>query len=121
MVEVKMGYDKDNVFAKIIDGRIGAEKLYEDELVIAIKDIAPAAPVHILVIPKNPYTDFADFVQRAKDEEVMHYNRVVIDLASKYSNGHYRLITNKGEHAGQSVFHFHTHILSDFHDKALLR
>ncbi len=115
-----MNYNKENIFAKIIDGTIVSEKLYEDEEVIAINDIAPAALVHILVIPKKPYIDFADFVINASAEEITHYNKTIFTIAEKYTKGHYRIITNKGPEAGQSVFHFHTHILSDFDKKSLL-
>ena len=116
-----MNYNPENIFAKIINGTIAAEKLYEDEILIAIKDIAPAAPVHILVIPKQPYTDFADFTLNADPQIIVHYNQKIAELAYKYSQGNsYRLISNKGQQAGQSVFHFHTHILSGFDKSNLL-
>ena len=56
-------YDKNNIFAKIINGDIATEKLYEDDKLIAINDINPAASVHILVIPKGSYIDFDDFMK----------------------------------------------------------
>lgn len=110
-------YDQNNVFAKIINGEIPAEKLYEDDEIIAIKDINPAAPVHILVLPKGQYIDFSDFVSRASAEKIQHYFKTIEKIAQEHispreGEKNYRLVTNKGIKAGQSVFHFHTHILS---------
>lgn len=113
-------YDNDNVFAKIIDGRIKAEKLYDDEYLIAIKDVNPVAPVHILVIPKGRYIDFADFIANASKDEVVHYYKMIAKIASDAGASEYRLINNKGKSAGQSVFHFHTHIISGNHRSGLI-
>lgn len=105
-------YDKNNIFAKIISGDIPAEKLYEDEKVVAIKDINPAAPIHILVIPKGNYVDFADFVANSAPEDIVYYFKIIEKIAKENGAENYRLVSNKGAAAGQSVFHFHTHILS---------
>lgn len=105
-------YDKNNIFAKIINGDIPAEKLYEDNKVIAIKDINAAAPIHILVLPKGEYTDFADFVANSTPEDIAHYFKTVEKIARENGAENYRLVSNKGTTAGQSIFHFHTHILS---------
>jgi diadenosine tetraphosphate (Ap4A) HIT family hydrolase len=113
-------YDKNNIFAKIISGDIAAEKLYEDDKILAIKDINPAADIHILVVPKEPYIDFADFISRASQEDISHYFKTVEKIAKESGSEDYRLITNKGEAAGQSVFHFHTHILSGLSNNELI-
>ena len=105
-------YNKNNIFAKIISGEIPAEKLYEDEMVIAIKDINPAAPIHILVMPKGEYTDFTDFVEKASLAETTHYFKTIAKIAKDNGANEYRTVSNKGTSSGQSVFHFHTHILS---------
>ena len=105
-------YNKNNIFAKIISGEIPAEKLYEDEMVIAIKDINPAAPIHILVMPKGEYTDFADFVEKASLAETTHYFKTIAKIAKDNGANEYRTVSNNGLSSGQSVFHFHTHILS---------
>lgn len=105
-------YDKNNIFAKIIKGDIPAKKLYEDEKIIAIKDINPAAPIHILVIPKGNYLDFDDFVASSTPEDISHYFKTIRVIARENGAENYRLVSNKGAAAGQSVFHFHTHILS---------
>ena len=113
-------YNKNNIFAKIISGDIPADKLYEDDKILAIKDITPAAPIHILVIPKEHYIDFADFISRASKEDISHYFKTIDKIAKENGIEDYRLITNKGEAAGQSVFHFHTHILSGLTNKELI-
>jgi len=108
-----MTYDKDNIFAKIIRGEIPSNKVYEDDTVFAFYDIAPASPVHILVIPKGEYISFDDFVVKAGAEEVANFFRTVRKIASEQGvdESGYRLITNHGADAYQSVPHFHVHIL----------
>ena len=106
-------YNEDNVFAKILRDEIPVSKIYEDDYVIAIEDVAPAAPVHILVIPKSKYTSFNDFLMGADDKEVLGYFKAVQKVAAKLGlekNG-YRLVSNHGEDAGQTVSHLHFHIL----------
>ncbi len=105
-------YNKNNIFAKIISGEIPAEKLYEDEILVAIKDVNPAAPIHILVMPKGEYIDFADFVEKASSAEITHYFKTIATIAKDNGATEYRTVSNKGLSSGQSVFHFHTHILS---------
>ena len=113
-------YDKNNVFAKIIRGEVPSEKIYEDEILIAIKNINPAAPFHILIIPKNHYIDFADFTNNASSEEISHYFKKINEIAKENNIADYRIISNKGATAGQSVFHFHTHIISGFNNPDLI-
>ena len=113
-------YDKNNIFAKIISGEVSAEKLYEDNKLIVIKDINPAAPIHFLVIPKGNYIDFADFTAKASAEEIAHYFRKVATIAKENGANEYRIVSNKGAKSGQSVFHFHTHILSGSVNKDLI-
>ena len=108
-----MTYDSSNIFAKIIRGEVPTEKLYEDEHVIAIADIAPAAPAHALVMPKGNYVSFDDFSLHAPAETVAQFFKTITYIARKLKleeNG-YRLITNHGKDASQSVPHFHVHIL----------
>lgn len=106
-------YDTNNIFAKIIRGELPARKVYEDEAVLAFHDIAPNAPVHVLVIPKGEYIDFSDFVSKASAEEVTYYFSKINEIANMLGleEEGFRLTTNKGSKSGQSVFHFHTHIL----------
>jgi len=107
-------YDTENVFAKIINGQLSAKKVYEDDKILAFHDIHPESPTHILVLPKGEYIDFSDFITKASSDEVKNYFNKIVDIIKELGleeNG-YRLITNKGSQSGQSVFHFHMHILS---------
>lgn len=108
-----MAYDSENIFAKIIRGEIPCEQVYQDESVLAFRDITPAAPVHILVVPKGEYVSFNDFVQKAGADVVAGFFSKVQRIAEAeglVASG-YRLITNHGQDASQSVPHFHVHIL----------
>ena len=106
-------YDDQNIFAKILRGEIPCDKVYEDEHVLAFNDIAPLAPVHILVIPKGAYIAIDDFGGQASAEEITAFYRA-IDMIVKEQNlseSGFRCIANTGEHGGQEVPHFHMHIL----------
>jgi diadenosine tetraphosphate (Ap4A) HIT family hydrolase len=106
-------YDENNIFAKILRQEIPCNKIYEDEYVLAFDDIAPKAPVHILIIPKNSYKDFAHFSTHATQQELVNYFRVIPEIAAiaKVNDSGYRLITNNGKDANQLVYHFHMHML----------
>ncbi len=108
-----MAYDSGNVFARIIRGEIPSSKVYEDDEVFAFHDIARAAPVHVLVVPKGEYVSFDDFVTAAGVEKVANFFAKVQKIAAQLGvvEGGYRLITNHGFDASQSVPHFHVHIL----------
>jgi diadenosine tetraphosphate (Ap4A) HIT family hydrolase len=106
-------YDEMNIFARIIRGEIPCDTVYADEYSLAFRDIAPAAPVHILVLPKNAYLSFDDFMHRAEAEEVVAFFqavRNVADIMGVVESG-YRVITNHGADASQTVPHFHVHVL----------
>ena len=107
-----MTYDNDNIFAKILREEIPCEKVYEDDNVLAFNDISKAAPVHILVIPKNAYTCFADFSTKATGEEIATFFKTIDKIAAEQDlDDGFRLITNNGKNASQTVPHFHVHIL----------
>lgn len=108
-----MTYDSDNIFAKIIRGDIPSNKVFESESVIAFRDIAPAAPVHVLVLPKGDYVSFDDFCAKADDATIAGFFKTVRHIADALGlpEGGYRLIANHGPDASQSVPHFHMHIL----------
>lgn len=106
-------YDQNNVFAKIICGEIPSQKVYEDDKILAFYDISKAAPTHVLVVPKAEYISFADFIDKAESIEIANFFGKVKEIASQIGldkNG-YRLITNNGSDASQTVPHFHVHIL----------
>jgi diadenosine tetraphosphate (Ap4A) HIT family hydrolase len=108
-----MTYDNNNIFAKILRGEIPCKKVYEDSHVLAFHDIAPKAPVHILVLPKGAYTDMDDFTKRASTEEIAALFRVLGQIArdNKLDQGGYRVISNCGLNGGQEVPHLHLHLL----------
>jgi histidine triad (HIT) family protein len=107
-------YDKNNIFARIIRGEIPANKIYEDEYIIAIKDIAPVAPIHILVLPKKEYTSFHDFTKNATTEEIGYFYKIVYKICNDLDleKDGYRILSNTGDNAMQTVPHMHLHILA---------
>ena len=114
-----MGYDYDNnnIFAKILRGEIPNKTVLETDYSLAFEDISPAAPVHILVIPKGPYVSLDHFANEASDEEIIDYSRTIGEVCkitgvppSSGGTG-FRSIANTGPDAIQEVPHFHTHII----------
>ena len=111
-VDATQPYDPDNVFAKILRGEIPCNKVYEDEWALAFHDIAPHAPVHILVIPKGAYVSWDDFSARASADEIAGFVRAVGHVAREQGlvEPGYRLLANLGGHGGQEVPHLHVHL-----------
>ncbi len=108
-----MAYDPNNVFAKILRGDIPSKKLYEDEFALAFHDVAPNAPVHVLVIPQGSYVSYNDFLGHASEKEIVGFFRAVRKVTDELGVADaFRLITNNGASVGQSVEHFHMHILA---------
>ena len=111
-------YDEQNIFAKIIRGELPCEKIYEDEYVLSFKDINPEAPYHILIIPKGGYRDIDDFIENATNKEIIGFNQAIPIVAKKLGISEaaggkgYRIISNAGSDAHQSVDHFHIHLLA---------
>ena len=107
-------YDKDNIFAKILRGEIPSDVVYEDDNVLAFNDITPAAPVHVLVIPKGEYISFDDFAKKADAATVDTFFKTVQHIAEDVLNvveDGYRIVMNHGKNSSQAVFHFHIHII----------
>ena len=102
---------RESIFSKIIKGEVNAEILYEDKHCIAIKDINPQAPVHVLLIPRKLIPQLSK--QEPEDKGILgHLLAVVPKIAAMQGiGGKYRLVINDGAEAGQSVFHLHLHIL----------
>lgn len=105
-------YDPDNIFAKILRGEIPCNKVYEDEWALAFHDIAPQAPIHILVIPKGPYVSLDDFAAEASSDEIAGFYRAVAHIARELGlvEPGYRVLSNIGAHGGQEVPHLHVHL-----------
>ncbi len=102
----------DTLFSKIINREIPADIVYEDELCLAFRDIVPQAPVHILLIPKQPIVKVSDAT--AADQSLLgHLLLKAGDIAKEQGYGEaFRLVVNNGAEAGQTVFHLHIHILA---------
>ena len=99
------------VFGKIIRGELPSEKVFENERIIAIKDIYPVAPVHLLIISKKEIASLQAATQEdlALVAEMMH---VAQQLAKQFGiEEGYRLLTNNGSTAGQTIFHLHFHLI----------
>ncbi len=109
-----MAYDPNNVFAKILREEIPCDKIYEDEFVLAFRDVNPQAPTHVLVIPKGAYVSMADFSEAATDVEITGFFRAVGQVARdlKIENSGYRILANHGVDAHQEVPHFHVHLFA---------
>lgn len=111
-IDATKPYDPDNIFARILRGEIPCNKVFEDEWALAFHDIAPQAPVHILVVPKGEWVSWDDFSARAAPEEIAGFVRAVGQVARE--NGlvepGYRLLANVGGHGGQEVPHLHVHL-----------
>ena len=104
---------EDCLFCKIIKGEIPSNKVYEDEEILAFYDINPAAPIHILVIPKKHITSLAHLEDG--DEKIIGKIYKVIDkisLEKGFKEDGYRVIVNCGKNGGQEVMHLHFHILA---------
>ena len=105
-------YDSNNIFAKIIRREIPSKIVYEDEKIIAFHDAFPTAPTHILVIPKGEYRNFHEFSSKAGPEEISYFFKKIPEIASIVGAEDYRIVSNNGENSGQTIFHFHVHIIS---------
>lgn len=111
-------YDDQNIFAKILRGEIPNNTVMETDHCLAFTDIAPQAPVHVLVIPKGAYVNHDHFATTASDAEVIDFTRTIgkicaeLDVAPGNDGQGYRLIANTGTHGVQDVPHLHVHILA---------
>lgn len=105
-------YNRENVFYKIINKHLPADVVYEDDFVIAFKDISPVAPIHILLLPKKSYIDLSHFLSEASEELITIYFTSIEKIVNLLNIESYRIISNKGDESGQTVPHFHTHIIS---------
>ena len=102
----------DCLFCKIIDGDIPSDKVYEDERVYVFKDIEPIAPFHALVVPKKHYASLLDVPE--DDDIVAYIHKVCVKIAKNegFADKGFRVVTNCGEDAGQTVKHLHFHLLA---------
>ncbi|EKE84748.1 histidine triad nucleotide-binding protein [Idiomarina xiamenensis] len=101
------------IFSQIIERKIPANIVYEDDIALAFEDINPQAPVHLLIIPKQPIATVND-IQAADCESVGHLYLVAAKIAQQqgFAEDGYRLVMNCNEHGGQTVYHIHLHLLA---------
>ena len=110
-------YDNQNTFARILRGEIPNNTVLETEHSLAFHDIAPQAPVHVLVIPKGPYVTYDHFAAEASAEEIVDFTRTVglvcaqMEVTPGAGDAGYRMIANSGSNGVQDVPHLHIHIL----------
>jgi len=103
----------DCIFCKIAAGEIPSQKVYEDESVVAFKDLSPKAPVHVLIVPKKHIQSVAHF--QAEDKELAAH--IFVDVVPKLANelgiaeNGFRVVMNTGDDGGQTVHHLHVHLL----------
>lgn len=103
---------EDCVFCKIVNGDIPAAKVYEDDTVLAFKDLDPQAPTHLLVIPKQHIRSLAE-IDESNSAVVAHIAEVIAKLAGDLDmKDGFRVVSNCGDAAGQSVKHLHFHLLA---------
>ena len=106
-------YNENNIFAKILKKELPSEIVYEDENIIAFKDINPQAPIHILVIPKEKFCSFNDFIEKAEASSITKFMKSLKTVTEVLRLGDgYRLITNVGKIGCQEGPHLHFHILA---------
>ncbi len=107
-----MAYDENNIFARILRGEIPCDKVFENEHVLAFRDINPQTPTHVLVIPKGAYVSSDDFAEKASDAEIAVFFRAVGQIARDLGlvAPGYRILANHGRDAHQEVPHFHLHV-----------
>jgi len=100
------------IFCKIVNGEIPSKKVYEDELVYVFEDIEPTAPIHYLAIPKEHISKL-DEINSDNSAVIAHIYEVIAKIAKeKELKDGFRVVTNCGEQAGQTVFHIHFHMLA---------
>ena len=106
-------YDNQNIFAKILRGEIPNSTVTENDHALAFRDIAPAAPTHVLVIPKGKYVTFRDFARDGSKEEHSAFISAVAAVVEEegLSEDGYRLIVNNGPNGRQEVPHIHMHVV----------
>ena len=110
-------YDDQNIFAKILRGEIPNDTVAETEHTLAFNDIAPQAPVHVLVIPKGAYATFDQFCAEASEAEIVDFHRTVARICAEKGvapgdgGAGFRVISNAGADGVQEVPHYHLHIL----------
>lgn len=98
------------VFCEIINGNIPSQKVYEDDMMLAFKDLNPVAPVHFLCVPKKHIESVND-INEENSSYVKHIFEKIPEIAKSQGIASYRIINNCGADAGQTVMHLHFHVI----------
>lgn len=114
-----MGYDPNNIFAKIIRGEIPAFRVYEDDQTLAFMDVMPQADGHTLVLPKTPAENLFDIDPDMAAAVILTGQKISIAVKRAFNADGITLMQFNGPVAGQTVFHFHLHILPRYADQPL--
>jgi len=111
-IDATADYDSDNIFARILRGEAPAEIVFENENALAFHDIAPRNKVHVLIIPKGPYSNFMHFNADASDVEKLGLLDAISQTAiiMGVNESGFRLLSNTGQHGKQTVPHLHVHL-----------
>jgi histidine triad (HIT) family protein len=113
---MNFAYDDQNIFAKILRGEIPHRGVYENDYALAFHDIAPQAPVHVLVIPKGPYMSLDHFARDATPEEQLGFFQAVAAVCALMPlDGGFRAVSNTRADGVQEVPHYHMHIVGGHH------
>ena len=112
---MKIAYDKNNIFAKILGGEIPCKKIYENEYILSFYDVNPQKRIHVLVIPKGEYMNLDDFSSNASEKEISELIKGITLVAKKLGisidgGEGYRALVNTGPNGGQEVPHLHFHL-----------
>ena len=108
-----MTYNKENIFFKIINGTAPSKKIFENDNALVIKNLYPKAHCHLLAMPKGEYESYTQFGLNASEKEKLDLMEAINFVIKEYKleEKGYRLVANTGDYGGQSVPHFHIHIL----------
>ena len=113
-------YNNNNIFAKIIRKEIYSEIIFEDNLMLIIKDIKPQAPIHWLVIPKNLCSNLMDFCVINNTSTIGSLWKNIVKIIKMYNIIDFKILINNGESMGQEILHIHLHILANIQNNKLL-
>jgi histidine triad (HIT) family protein len=121
LIEVFMAYDNNNIFAKILRGEIPAATVYEDDATLAFMDVMPQSPGHTLVVPRYPAENLFDLDLQAGAAVIRTVQLVARAVKEAFNADGIMLSQFNGPVAGQTVFHFHVHIVPRYADVPLRR
>tara|TARA_A100001015_G_C15029306_1_gene732245 strand:- start:938 stop:1303 length:366 start_codon:yes stop_codon:yes gene_type:complete len=107
-------YNDENIFSKILKKELPCREVFSDKNNISFEDINPQAPIHSLIIPRNKFKDFNDFIKDGTDEELASFLKSIFNVVKKkkVQESGYRIIINCGDDGNQEVPHLHAHLLA---------